>query len=58
METINIEVPCVNTNEIKKLLKGMSKSKTGGADGLSIDFIKNATDFLLDKLAILYTKCL
>ena len=43
-------------SEIKKALKGMSRDKTGGADGLSIDLIKNADVFLLDKLTILFTK--
>ena len=41
METINIEVPCVNTSEIKKALKGVSRGKIG-FDGLSIDPIKDA----------------
>ena len=58
METMNIEVPCVNTSEIKKALKGMSRGKTVGADGLSIDLIKDAGGLQLDKLALLFTKCL
>ena len=36
----------------------MSKGKAEGVDGLSIDLIKVAGDFLLDKLAVLFTKCL
>ena len=56
METINIEVPCVSTSEIKKALKGMSRGKAMSADGLSIDLIKDASNFLLNKLAILFTK--
>ena len=52
METMNIEVPFINTNEIKEVLNGMSKGKARGADGLSIDLMKDASDFVLDKLAI------
>ena len=58
METMNIEVPCVSTSEIKKALKIMSRGKTDSADGLSIDLIKDTGNFLLDKLAIHFDKCL
>ena len=56
METMNIKVSC--TRKIKKALKVKSRGKAGGADGLSIDLIKAACDFLLDKLTILSMKCL
>ena len=46
MKNMNIEVPCVNTNDIKKVLKRMSRVK-GDADGLSIDLIMDAGNFLL-----------
>ena len=36
----------------------MSSGKAGGADGFLIDLIKDAGDFLLDKLAVLFSKCL
>ena len=36
----------------------MSRDKTGRADGLSINLINDAGDFLLDKFAILFTKYL
>ena len=57
METMNNEVPCINKSEIKKALKGMSKGKAGGADGLLIDPIKD-TDYFFssNKLAVLFTK--
>ena len=58
METMNIEIPCVNTSEIKKALKRASRGKTGGKDGLSIGLMQDAGNFLLDKLAVLITKCL
>ena len=38
---LNLEVPkCIITSEIKKALKGMSRGKAGGADGLPIDLIR------------------
>ena len=46
------------TSEKKKALKGMSKGKAGCAAGLSIDLSKDAGDFLLDKLAVYFSKCL
>ena len=55
---MNIRVTCLNTSEIKKAIKGMSRSKARGADGLSINLIKDAKDFLLEKIAILFTRCL
>ena len=58
METTNIEVSCLNTSEIKKILKGMSRGKVGGADGLLSDLIKDEGNFLLEKLAVVFTKCL
>ena len=36
---MNIEVPCVNTSEIKKTLKGMSSDKGVIADALSMQAI-------------------
>ena len=57
LETKNIEVSCVNMNEMKKALKGMSKGKAKGVDDLSIDIIRDAGDFLQYKLAVLFTKC-
>ena len=57
-KTMKVKVPCTNTSEIKKALKAMRRSKAGGADGLSTDLIKDAGNFLLDKLAVLFTKCL
>ena len=59
-ETINIEASCVNTNDIKKALKGKNrgKKKKGNANGLSIDLKKDAGDLLPDTLTILFTKCL
>ena len=57
METMHIEVPCVHTSEIKKSLKGLKGVKQGGVDG-SIDLINGAGDFLIDKFAVLFTKCL
>ena len=58
MKTMNIELVCVSTSEIKKTLKGMSRGKAGGAQGLSIDLIKIAGEFLLYTLTMLFTKCL
>ena len=49
IETINVEVPCVIINEIKKTLKGMSRGEQWGADGLPIDLMKAVSDFLLNK---------
>ena len=40
METMNIQVPCINISEIKKALKGMSRGRVGGADDISINVIK------------------
>ena len=37
---MNIQVPRINTCEIKKALKGMSRGKAGG-EGLFIDLIKD-----------------
>ena len=36
----------------------MSRDKAEDKYGLSLDQIKDACDFLLDKLAVLFTKCL
>ena len=58
METITIEVLYISTSEIKKAIKGMSRGKTGSADGLSIDLIKDVGDILQDKLALIITTCL
>ena len=49
-EVMNTEVPCVNASEIKKALKGMSRGKAGGEDGLTIDLIKDAGNFLIENL--------
>ena len=35
----------------------MSRGKAGSADGLSIDLIKDAGNFILEKLTVLFTKC-
>ena len=56
METLNIETPYINTIEVKKAVKGMSRGKARDSDDLSMDLIKNEGDFLLDKLAIPFTK--
>ena len=40
METMIIEVHNVSKSEIKQALNRMSRGKTEGADGLSIDLIK------------------
>ena len=37
---------------VSLVTKVMSKDKAKDADGLSIDLIKDASDFLLDKLAV------
>ena len=55
---MNREVPVVSLEEIKKALKGMKRGKAGGDDDLTIDLIMDAGDFLLIKLAKLYTKCI
>ena len=57
METMNIEISCVNTNEIKKTLNRMKRNKAD-VDGLSIDLIKDAGDFLQKKLAVYSIKYL
>ena len=44
METMNIEVSYVNTSDIKKALKGMSKGRAG-VNGLSIYLFKDVGDF-------------
>ena len=54
---MNIEVSCVNTNELRKSLKAMSRGKAGGADSLSIYLTKGAGDFVLKKLVIFSKKC-
>ena len=54
METMNIEVSCVNTSEIRKGLKGMNRGKAGGQEDLSIELIKDAGYFLLDILIIFF----
>ena len=36
----------------------MNTGKAGDADALLIDLIKDAGDFVRDKIAILFTKCL
>ena len=55
---INREVPLVSLEEVKKALRGMKRGKAGGEDDLTIDLIIDAGDFLLIKLAKLYTKCI
>ena len=55
---MNIEVSCVKASEVKKTLKRIKHWQTGSADSLVIDLIKDAADFLTDKLAILFTKFL
>ena len=57
-DPIKTEVPSVNTSEIKKAQQGNEQGKAWSAYGLSIEQIMDAGDFLLDKLAILFTKCL
>ena len=52
METMNFEV-YVCTSEIEITLRGMNMDKAGGTDGLSIVLLKDASDFLQDKLAII-----
>ena len=56
METIHIEVLCVNTSEIKKAQKGGAKQEVQMAYRLTL--MKGATDFPLDKLTTIFTKCL
>ena len=58
METVIIEVSCKSMSEMKEALKGMGGSKAGGANGLSIDHIKDAGDYVQHKLTVLITKCL
>ena len=52
------EVPNVTLGEVRKGLKGMKRGKAAGEDGLTIDLIIDGGDFLIIKLADLYTKCL
>ena len=54
MEIMDIEVPCVDTSEIKKALKEMSRGKAVGENGLSIDVIKDTGNFLQYKLTGLF----
>lgn len=46
--------PKIYTAEVKKALTGMTGSRAGGEDGLSIEQIKHAWDFLPNKLAHLW----
>ncbi len=54
---MNLEVPIV-TVEVRIALKGMSRSKAGGEDGLTVDLIKDAGNFVHNKLSQIYAKCL
>ena len=58
METMNIAVTCLNTCGIKKEHIRMSRGKIGDADGLSINLIRDASNFLLDKIIKNFAKCL
>ena len=58
IETMTIKVLCINTSQIQKSLEGMSQGKAGGADDLSIHIIKDGCNFVLDKLALLFTSCI
>ena len=55
---IAMPVPEVTIGEIRSALKGTKRGKASGDDNLTIDQIKDAGDFALNKLAKLFTKCL
>lgn len=49
--------PSVTKNEVKFVLREMSRGKARGEDGLTMDQIKDAGDFVIKKLAQVYTEC-
>ena len=51
VEVVNNKIPHVDTDEIKKVLKGMSRAKASGEDNLSIDLIKDTVSYLIKKVA-------
>ncbi len=57
-DSLTLEVPFVTVEEIRTALKGMSRSKAGGEDGLTVDLIKDAGNFIHNNLCQIYTKCL
>ncbi len=54
-ETVGVEVPSITTDEVRNALKGMSRGKAAGEDGLTTYLIKDAGDIIISKLAQLYT---
>ena len=56
METMNIEVSCITTSEIhKESTKRIEQRQSISVDSITIDLIRDADEFLLNKLQILLT---